>query len=75
MDQDQRRKAIASAVAEASANAFVPTAIKVGLAAMAEELTELRRESAGRYDACCRVIEEQNRRLKKLEGRKNEAHA
>ncbi len=41
MTPDERRKAIANAVAEATHNAFVPTAIKVGFAAMAEELREL----------------------------------
>jgi len=41
MTRDERRKAIAAAVAVASQNAFVPTAVRVGLAAMADELREL----------------------------------
>lgn len=41
MKQDERRKAIANAVAVASSHAFVPAAVRVGLAAMAEELREL----------------------------------
>ena len=41
MTKDQRRKAIATAIAEAQHNAFVPQSVKVGLAAMSEELREL----------------------------------
>lgn len=41
MTPDERRKAIANAVAVASNNALAPTWAKVGLAAMAEELREL----------------------------------
>lgn len=40
MTRDERRKAIANAVAAAAGNALVPTAVKVGFAAMAEELRE-----------------------------------
>lgn len=41
MTRDERRKAIANAVASATSNALAPTWAKVGLAAMAEELREL----------------------------------
>lgn len=42
MTREERKKAIDAAVAVAAGNAFVPAAVRVGLAAMAEELAELR---------------------------------
>lgn len=44
MNTAERKKAIETAVAAAVGNAWLPTAIKVGLAAMGEELRELRAE-------------------------------
>lgn len=41
MNRNERHKAIANAVATAVANPLAPAWVKVGLAAMAEELREL----------------------------------
>lgn len=48
--RSERQKAIANAVAVASQNAFVPIAVRVGLAAMAEELAELRAMAHAPFD-------------------------
>lgn len=52
MERDARMKAIASAAAEAANNALLPVSVKVGIAAMAEELRELR----ARLDAVEAVV-------------------
>lgn len=41
MTREERRKAIETAVAEAMHNYLVPASVKVGIAAMAEELRAL----------------------------------
>lgn len=47
----ERRKAIDNAVAVAATNPLVPIAVRVGLAAMAEELRELRDLAQAQLDA------------------------
>lgn len=42
MNRDERKKAIADAVAVASGNVLMPAALRVGLVAIAEELGDLR---------------------------------
>lgn len=47
MEREQRMKAMETAAAEAATNHFVPAAVRVGIAAMVEEL----REQRARLDA------------------------